>query len=166
MIRIRQLKLKIDHTEEDLKKKIQHTLHLKPGQCVSYIIRKQSLDARKKPDLFYTYTVDVEVSGEASILQKNKNKDICKAEWRKYSYPQEGTEPLIHRPVVIGCGPAGMFCTYILAELGYRPILLERGADVDNRCQDVEHFWKQVNWIPDPMYSLEKAVQVHFRMEN
>ena len=72
MIRIRQLKLKIDHTEEDLKKKIQHTLHLKPGQCVSYIIRKQSLDARKKPDLFYTYTVDVEVSGEASILQKNK----------------------------------------------------------------------------------------------
>lgn len=86
MIRIRQLKLKIDHTEEDLKKKIQHTLHLKPGQCVSYIIRKQSLDARKKPDLFYTYTVDVEVSGEASILQKNKNKDICKAEWRKYSY--------------------------------------------------------------------------------
>ena len=142
MIRIRQLKLKIDHTEEDLKKKIQHTLHLKPWQCVSYIIRKQSLDARKKPDLFYTYTVDVEVSGEASILQKNKNKDICKAEWKEYSYPQEGTEPLIHRPVVIGCGPAGMFCTYILAELGYRPILLERGADVDNRCQDVEHFWK------------------------
>ena len=142
MIRIRQLKLKIDHTEEDLEKKIQHTLHLKPGQCVSYIIRKQSLDARKKPDLFYTYTVDVEVSREASILQKNKNKDICKAEWKEYSYPQEGTEPLIHRPVVIGCGPAGMFCTYMLAELGYRPILLERGADVDNRCQDVEHFWK------------------------
>lgn len=74
MIRIRQLKLKIDHTEEDLKKKIQHTLHLKPGQCVSYIIRKQSLDARKKPDLFYTYTVDVEVSGEASILQKTRIK--------------------------------------------------------------------------------------------
>ena len=142
MIRIRQLKLKIDHTEEDLKKKIQHTLHLKPGQCVSYIIRKQSLDARKKPDLFYTHTVDVEVSREASILQKNKNKDICKAEWKEYSYPQEGTEPLIHRPVVIGCGPAGMFCTYMLAELGYRPILLERGADVDTRCQDVEHFWE------------------------
>ena len=164
MIRIRQLKLKIDHTEEDLKKKIQHTLHLKPGQCVSYIIRKQSLDARKKPDLFYTYTVDVEVSGEASILQKNKNKDICKAEWKEYSYPQEGTEPLIHRPVVIGCGPAGMFCTYMLAELGYRPILLERGADVDTRCQDVEHFWETGEL--DTISNVQKAVQVHFRMEN
>ena len=142
MIRIRQLKLKIDHTEEDLKKKIQHTLHLKPGQCVSYIIRKQSLDARKKPDLYYTYTVDVEVSGEASVLRKNKSKDVCKADWKEYSYPLEGPEPMRHRPVVIGCGPAGMFCAYVLAELGYRPILLERGADVDTRCQDVEHFWK------------------------
>ncbi len=142
MIRIRQLKLKIDHTEEDLKKKIQHTLHLKPGQCVSYIIRKQSLDARKKPDLYYTYTVDVEVSGEASVLRKNKSKDVCKADWKEYSYPPEGPEPMRHRPVVIGCGPAGMFCAYVLAELGYRPILLERGADVDTRCQDVEHFWK------------------------
>ena len=75
MIRIRQLKLKIDHTEEDLKKKIQHTLHLKPGQCVSYIIRKQSLDARKKPDLFYTYTVDVGSLARTSF-KKTKNKKI------------------------------------------------------------------------------------------
>lgn len=142
MIRIRQLKLKIDHTEEDLKKKIQHTLHLKPGQCVSYIIRKQSLDARKKPDLYYTYTVDVEVNGEASVLRKNKNKDVCKADWKEYRYPERGTEAMKHRPVVIGCGPAGIFCAYTLAELGYRPILLERGADVDTRCQDVAHFWE------------------------
>ena len=107
MIRIRQLKLKIDHTEEDLKKKIQHTLHLKPGQCVSYIIRKQSLDARKKPDLFYTYTVDVEVSGEASILQKNKNKDICKAEWRRIQLSAgryRTTDPSSGRDRVRSCG--------------------------------------------------------------
>ena len=72
MIRIRQLKLKIDHTEEDLKKKIQHTLHLKPGQCVSYIIRKQSLDARKKPDIFFVYTVSFSVDHEERFLKKHE----------------------------------------------------------------------------------------------
>lgn len=142
MIRIRQLKLKIDHTEAELEKKILHTLHIKPEQLRSYIIRKQSLDARKKPELYYSYTIDAEVKSETAILRKNKNKDICKADWKEYRYPEHGTVPLVHRPVVIGCGPAGMFCAYMLAERGYRPILLERGSDVDTRCEDVSHFWK------------------------
>lgn len=142
MIRIRQLKLKTDHTEEDLKRKIQHTLHLRSGQCFSYEIQKQSLDARKKPELYYSYTVDVEVSGEVAILRKNKSRDIGPVEKKGYPYPIPGTEKLTHRPVVIGSGPAGMFCAYLLSEMGYRPLLLERGKDVDSRCEDVEHFWK------------------------
>ena len=71
MIRIRQLKLKIDHTEEDLKKKIQHTAPETRAVCFLPIIRKQSLDARKNESL-YTYTVNVEVSGEASIASKKQ----------------------------------------------------------------------------------------------
>ena len=72
MIRINQLKLQIPHTEEALEKKIQKTLHLKKGDSFTYRIHRQSLDARRKPELFYVYTVDVTVSNENAILKHCK----------------------------------------------------------------------------------------------
>ena len=126
MICIRQLKLKVGHTEDDLKKKICSTLRIREDALLSYIIRKQSLDARKKPDLYYIYTVDVTVSKEKQILKRNKDKNVVLSDFKLYQYPEAGNLPLPHRPVVIGSGPAGMFCAYILAGLGYRPILLEK----------------------------------------
>lgn len=143
MICIRQLKLKVGHTEDDLKKKICSTLRIREDALLSYIIRKQSLDARKKPELYYIYTVDVTVSKEKQILKRNKDKNVGLSDFKLYQYPEAGNLPLTHRPVVIGSGPAGMFCAYLLAEMGYCPILLERGSSVEKRTKDVEAFWNE-----------------------
>lgn len=149
MIRIRQMKLNITHTEADLRKKICHVLHIREDALLSYVIRRQSLDARKKPELSYIYTVDATVSNEKHVLKKCRDRNVSKAEWKRYRYPAAGTWSLLHRPIVIGCGPAGMFCAYMLAELGYRPLLLERGSFVEERVRDVEDFWKTGILNPD-----------------
>lgn len=143
MIRINQMKLNIEHTPEDLERKILKTLHIKKEELQKYQIRKQSIDARKKPDLYYIYSVDVQVKDEARIKKTAKSNQIqFHAKPDSYHFNVTGTEKLMHRPVIIGTGPAGLFCGYMLALHGYRPILLERGADVDKRTQDVETFWR------------------------
>ena len=141
MIRINQLKLQIPHTEEALEKKIQKTLHLKKGDSFTYRIHRQSLDARRKPELFYVYTVDVTVSNENAVLKHCKG-NIQKVEEKHYQIPSHGTEILNARPIVIGSGPAGLFCAYLLALEGYRPLVLERGACVEERKKDVDRFWE------------------------
>lgn len=149
MIRIRQLKLHTDHSEADLKKKICKSLHMKEDALLSYSIVKQSIDARKKPDLYYVYTVDVHAASESKLLKKNKDNNISYVEKKDYQLPDFGEQVLNHCPVVIGSGPAGMFCAYMLAENGYQPLILERGACVDDRTEDVERFWKTGVLNPD-----------------
>ena len=145
MIRISQLKLDVGHTEADLKTKICRVLRIKDEAILSYTRKKQSLDARKKPQLFYVYTVDVEVKNENELKKRIKRQNASNIQFqpeeKKYSIEVSGAKLLAHRPVVIGTGPAGLFCGYELARLGYRPILLERGGSVDERLRDVEAFW-------------------------
>lgn len=141
MIRIGQVKLNPDHTEAELLEKIANTLHISSSEILDYQIKKQSLDARKKPDLKYVYMIDVKLANEQKILKKQKNHQISQVAETKYVFPNAGKKVSKHRPVIIGCGPAGMFCAYLLAEHGYRPILFERGATVEERVQDIEHFW-------------------------
>ena len=110
----------------------------------SFIRQKKAIfGCPKKPQLFYVYTVDVKVKNEAEIKkcrQKLSNLSFLPEE-KGYSLTALGTKSLKHRPVIIGTGPAGLFCGYELARLGYRPILLERGASVEERIKDVEEFW-------------------------
>ena len=141
MIRIGQLKLQPDHTEKDLIQKIAKTLHISERGIVNYQIKKQSIDARKKPDLKYVYTVDVTVPNEAQILKKQKGNPVSLVKETPYVFKVVGEEKMKHRPIIIGSGPAGMFCAYMLAQHGYRPILFERGASVEERTSDVETFW-------------------------
>lgn len=144
MIRIQQIKLRIPHSDRQLREKVCKLLRVSEETFISYKIAKRSLDARKKPELFYVYTVDVEIKHEPSVRKRIKNKNILflKKEMPYRAVPT-GKQPLRFRPVVIGTGPAGLFCGYQLAKLGYCPILLERGADVRERVQDVEKFWKE-----------------------
>ena len=142
MIRINQLKLNIKHSEADLKEKILKVLRISEDSLLSYEIKKQSLDARRKPELFYVYAVDVKVKNVSSVKKRVHNQNVqFKDKPLSYQIQADGTEVLNHRPVVIGTGPAGLFCGYQLAVLGYRPILLERGACVEERMQAVERFW-------------------------
>ncbi len=151
MIRISQLKLPAGSSREALKNKIIKTLRIKEHDLLSYEIRKHSLDARKKPELYDVYTIDARVKGnEAQIAKKAKNKNIeIKEPEAAYTLKPSGTRPLLYRPVIIGTGPAGLFCGYELARMGYRPLLLERGADVDTRMKDVENFWETGSLCPE-----------------
>ncbi len=140
MLRINQLKLAPDHTEQELKKALLTTLHLKEEELLEYHIHKRSIDARKKPTIFYSYAIDFQVKNEERILKKAKNK-VQKVFQKAYEFPKAGTMKLRHRPIIVGAGPAGLFCAYSLAVQGYQPILVERGATVEERMQDVEKFW-------------------------
>ncbi len=153
MIRIQQLKLKINHHEEELEKKIRRELHLKPGDFLQYQIKKRSIDARKKPELYYSYLVDCQVSQEKKVFRRADPKKVLLVEKTEYQFPKTGTQPLLAAPVIVGTGPAGLFCGLMLAMHGYRPILLERGMDVDQRIKDVETFWKE--GILDPKSNVQ-----------
>ena len=87
------------------------------------------------------YTVDVSVKNENKIIKKIKDKNITIVQSKEYKLPESGIEILEHRPVVVGSGPAGLFCAYMLALKGYAPILIERGMPVEQRIKDVESFW-------------------------
>lgn len=149
MIRIEQMKIPHPEGRESFMEKIEKTLGVKKAEVLSYEIRKHSIDARKKPCLFHIYTVDVEVREEARILRKllkkGKGGHISYVEQKEvdaYCAVPCGEEALTGRPAIIGTGPAGLFCGYELARMGYRPILLERGMDVDSRIKDVKDFWE------------------------
>ncbi len=142
MIRIGQLTLLPNHTESDLLQKIAKTLRVSKEEILHYEIRKQSIDARKKPDLKYVYTVDVEVVHERTVLKRQKGNQAVLVNEKPYQFPKSGENKLSHRPVIIGTGPAGLFCAYLLAKHGYQPRVFERGANVEERAKDIEHFWK------------------------
>ena len=145
MIRISQLKLPCGYTEGALENKIRKTLRIQ-DRPLHFTIVRHSVDARKKPLLFDMYTVDVDTKlspkEEASLLRRLKNKNITPAPRDQYRFPDPGSRILPHRPVVIGAGPAGLFCALFLAEHGYRPLVIERGRRMEERTGDVESFWK------------------------
>lgn len=142
MIRINQLKLPITHSESDLKKKAAKTLRISESQIKNLQIIRQSLDARHKNDLLFVYTVDVAVNQETKIIKKVNNNDIMLTNPKEYRFPNPGTQKMQHRPVIVGFGPAGLFCAYMLAKAGYKPLILERGEAVEDRQKAVNEFWK------------------------
>lgn len=150
MIRIQQLKIRPFGTKEErwqaLLKKSAKLLKINPEDIQSLSIIKQSVDARKKPDIFLIYTVELAVNGEERILKKIRDKNIMQAKTESYVFPASGAAGKqiaeAVRPVIIGTGPAGLFCGYLLAEHGFRPILLERGDAVEKREAAVKAFWE------------------------
>ncbi len=139
-IRLQQLHMPISHSEEDLIQCAAGKLGIPRDAILSLKIVKQSLDARKKRDLAYVYDVAVVVSS-GFRLKGREGKD-----WSYYTpvvfQPKSGgIRPLTQRPVVIGAGPAGLFAALLMAEAGYRPILIERGKSVEKRVADVERFF-------------------------
>lgn len=150
MIRITQLKLSINHTQEELSHKIHKALRLK-NESFTYEIVKQSLDCRHKDDKKFVYTVDValqEKNLESKIVRKVHDNNITLTEKKEYKFPQPGEARLKHPPVIVGSGPAGIFCAWYLAKAGYRPLVLERGEEAHVRQKTVENFWK--NGVLDP----------------
>lgn len=139
MIRVHEVKLAVEEDLGLLKEKIAKKLKISPLQILDCRVFKESIDARKKNEISFVYVVDVEVDDEAKVLRRNKN--LQKSPHAGYQEVKPGDKTLHHRPIVIGTGPAGMFAGLILAQKGYKPILLERGQDVETRAKDVAEFW-------------------------
>ena len=151
MIRINQINCKAEAqiSEKQLQKKAAEALKLRPEDILSLKIVRRSIDARHKPDIFYSYVLDVTVKQEEKVLKRAKTKQASIVKPITYTFPQGGFFPAgSNRPVIIGTGPAGLFCGYYLAKAGLRPILLERGKDVDSRTKDVEQFWQDGVLLP------------------
>lgn len=161
MIRISQIKIPVTGKETDAKEKRKlmekaaRFLQADPTAILSLSIVRRSIDARKKPALFYVYTVDVEIKDEAKFLKRFKGKEgqIQALSRKSYHFVKLGEKPLQAPPIIVGTGPAGLFCGYMLAKAGYRPILLERGKEVHKRLADVERFWK--DGILDPSSNVQ-----------
>ena len=137
MIRIRQIKINLD-SKQGLKSKVSKLLHINENEIKNLKINKKSLDARKKDNLFYVYEVDIDVENEKKLLRKYKSTDVFETPNEEYLFPPKKE---IDQPIIIGCGPAGLFCAYILSEQGYNPIIYERGEKVEDRVKTIEEFW-------------------------
>lgn len=141
MLRLRNLSLSPD---KDDRKALLHKCACELGVQDSRIqalhIRRRSIDARKKEHVRLIYTVDVELTGEEQYVCERKDAPVSPAE-REFRLPEPVREPE-ERPVIVGFGPAGMFAALALAEAGLRPIVLERGSDVDSRSEKVNAFRK------------------------
>lgn len=142
MIRINQIKMKLTDGEDRLTIKAAALLRLRPEDIRSLKIVKKSVDARHKPDIKYVYSIDVTVENEKKINRRLFNNNIFFTEEKKYSMPKAGDEKLFESPVIVGMGPAGLFCGYFLAKAGYRPLIIERGECVEDRKRTVESFWR------------------------
>lgn len=137
MIRVNQIK--VDINNDNLLLKISKKLKIHSSLISKYKIIKKSIDARDKSNINYVYEVDVEIACEDKILKMNL-KDVSKSPKEEYALPEMGNIKLNTRPIIVGSGPAGLFCAYLLAESGYKPIILERGEKVEDRVKTVEKF--------------------------
>ncbi|MBD5476136.1 MAG: FAD-dependent oxidoreductase [Lachnospiraceae bacterium] len=143
MIRVNQIKLPLSHSREDILYKIVKILRVAPEKILSWQIVKKSIDARKKPEIMVIYSVDVRVDAQDRVLRTCKSPQVQAVTEKSYIFPTQGEEKFSYRLVIVGTGPAGLFCGYLLAKHGYRPLILERGGCVEERQRDVEKFWRE-----------------------
>ena len=150
MLKISNIILPLDHSEQDLENEILNRLLIGKEELEAYKIQKRSVDARRKGAIKLVYTIIAEVKDPERIYGSiTRFKSVAKIEESQYQAPKPGTGEIKNRPLIVGTGPAGIFAGLILAEAGLRPILLERGKEVVRRTQSTFNFWRNSELDPE-----------------
>lgn len=143
MIKYQQLKLYPGYTMDTIRERIAKTFHIPQNSIKELAIIRESIDARKKPHIFYILSVVFSCDKEEMLLKKyGKKADISFYREKKTEIPFIPGEHIKEQPIVVGAGPAGLFACYYLAKAGLKPVLLERGKNVEDRMKDVDRFWE------------------------
>ena len=144
MLLLTEVKLPLGHPEGDIRSCILKRLGIPDADLLGYRVFRRGVDARKKSDIQFTYTLDVEVRDEAAVLARfKKDQHVAIAPDIGYHFVAQAPQVLSSRPVVIGMGPAGLFAGLILAQMGFCPLILERGKAVRERTRDTFGLWRQ-----------------------
>jgi hypothetical protein len=144
MIRITEIKLPLEHQPSDINAAIIKKLGINAADLLEYTIFKRGVDARKANAILLAYTLDVTVQGEAKVLAKlRKDPHVKVAPDTSYHFVAKAPNELKNRPVIIGLGPSGLFAALILAQSGFKPLVLERGKAVRERTKDTFNFWRK-----------------------
>ncbi|MBC3808190.1 NAD(P)/FAD-dependent oxidoreductase [Undibacterium seohonense] len=153
MLRLTDIQLPLDHKEEDLTDAILKRLQIQADELLDFLVFKRSYDARKKSAIILIYTVDVSVKDEDALLHKTKSiqgqAKVGKTPDTTYKFVAHAKQTSFPRPVVIGFGPCGLFAALILAQMGYKPIVLERGKAVRERTKDTWGLWRKRELQPE-----------------
>ncbi|NUW69242.1 NAD(P)/FAD-dependent oxidoreductase [Vibrio coralliilyticus] len=144
MIRLTEIKLPLDHEEEALIAAIAKKLGISEDQVISFNVFRRGYDARKKTNILLIYTLDVVVENDEPLLVKfADDPHVKQTPDMEYKFVAKAPENITERPVVIGFGPCGLFAALILAQSGFKPIVVERGKEVRERTKDTFGFWRK-----------------------
>ncbi len=150
MLRLSEVKLPIDHPEGAIEAAILKRLGIPPEALTGFSIFKRSVDARKAPAILFTYILDVNVDDEAAVLDRLKSdRHVALTPDTSYRFVAHAPAATSTRPVIIGMGPAGLLAGLILAQSGFRPLILERGKIVRERTRDTFGFWRRGDFNPE-----------------
>ncbi|HEY6774288.1 MAG TPA: NAD(P)/FAD-dependent oxidoreductase [Oxalicibacterium sp.] len=150
MLRLTDVQLPLDHTEDALVAAIVARLGIARGDLIAHTIFRRGYDARKKSAISLVYTLDVEVRDEARVLKRAKgDRQVSVAPDTNYKFVAQAPAGLTSRPVVVGFGPCGIFAALLLAQMGFRPIILERGKVVRERTKDTWGLWRKRELNPE-----------------
>lgn len=150
MIRLTEIRLPLTHEEGELREAIAKKLRIPAQQVLSFTLFKRGYDARKKNNIQLIYTLDVEVENEAELLATlSDDPHVRITPDMEYKFVAQAPADLTERPVVIGFGPCGLFAGLVLAQMGFKPIIVERGKEVRERTKDTFGFWRKRTLNPE-----------------
>ncbi len=142
LLRILELKIKVEDDKVNLGAEICKLLKIKPQDLITYNVVRRSIDARKKQQIFFSYMLDVELVNEDKVLKRAGN-NLINTPKEKYIFPKYGVKLLSKRPIIVGFGPSGIFSGLMLAKMGLNPLIFERGEDVSSRINSVAKFFEE-----------------------
>jgi uncharacterized FAD-dependent dehydrogenase len=150
VIRITELSLPLEHPADALRKAVTGRLGIDDADLLGISVFRRGYDARRKTAICFVYTLDVEVRDEGAVLARlGHDRQVGPTPDTRYRFVAEAPQALQERPVIVGFGPCGLFAALVLAQAGFRPIVLERGREVRRRTQDTWALWRRNTLTPE-----------------